>query len=138
MASLAQRGHQLDKQRIVAVFENSFFRPNAKHDFVLGAKGHGLGPYTRSGKLQSAPTKCDLSGREDSHFAILKDRLSARDGFVESLESHALVRGMHQAGRDVAAIGTVHFDYRIVPLVKLEQAPLGRRPIHVRHALADQ
>jgi hypothetical protein len=45
---------------------------------------------------------------------------------------------VHQPGRDVAAIGAVHLDHRIVPLVEFEQAPLGRRSIQVRHALADQ
>jgi len=55
-----------------------------------------------------------------------------------NLSSHGLICGMQQTGCDVAAIGAVHLDHRIVSLVKFEQAPLGRRPIQVRHALTNQ
>jgi len=45
---------------------------------------------------------------------------------------------VHQPSRDVAAVGAIHLDDRIVAFVELEQAPFGRPRVQVRHALAHQ
>jgi hypothetical protein len=84
------------------------------------------------------PAKGKLSRREHGDFAVGQNGLNAGDRFAESLQRGGFVSGMHQPGRYVAAIAAIHLDHRIVPLVKFEETPLGRRSIQVRHAFADQ
>jgi hypothetical protein len=111
---------------------------HAENDFLLAAKSDGLGSYARAGEFEPTPAECDLSGRENGHFAIGKDCLNAGNGLVESLERRGFIRCMHEPSCNVAAIVAVDLVHGIVALIKFEEAPFGCRGIEIRHALTYQ
>ena len=138
MSGVADGGEQLQKEREVAIFENSLFGAHAKDNLLFTAERYGFGAHAGAGKFQAPPAKGKLCRGEDGDLAVGQDGIDAGNRFGKPFARGGFVGGVYQARGHVAAVGAVDFHQGVMALVQFKQTPFGGRPVQVGHAFANQ